>query len=103
MGIKAYKGFNHDMTCRDFQYEEGKTYKTDVAQVCRSGFHACKMPADVFKYYGFNESGFDSKFYEVELDGQIDEAGKDSKVASTEITIKAEKLLVIYYLLSANL
>lgn len=22
--IKAYKGFNKDMTCRDFQYEEGQ-------------------------------------------------------------------------------
>lgn len=22
--IKAYKGFNKDMTCRNFQYEEGK-------------------------------------------------------------------------------
>lgn len=24
--IKTYKGFNKDMTCRDFQYEEGKEY-----------------------------------------------------------------------------
>lgn len=22
--IKSYKGFNKNMTCRDFQYEEGK-------------------------------------------------------------------------------
>ena len=25
--IKAYKGFNKDMTCRDFQYEVGKAYE----------------------------------------------------------------------------
>ena len=25
--MKAYKGFNKDMTCRNFQYEEGKTYE----------------------------------------------------------------------------
>ena len=27
--IKAYKGFNKDMTCRDFRYEEGKEYEED--------------------------------------------------------------------------
>ena len=31
MSIKAYKGFNADMTCRGFQYEEGKEYSTDKA------------------------------------------------------------------------
>ncbi len=27
--MKAYKGFNKDMTCRGFQYEEGKEYEQD--------------------------------------------------------------------------
>lgn len=26
MGIKGYKAFNKDLTCRGFQYEEGKIY-----------------------------------------------------------------------------
>lgn len=47
--MKTYKGFNKDMTCRGFQYEEGKEYKTDEAVCCQSGFHACEMPLDVFK------------------------------------------------------
>lgn len=28
--MKAYKGFNKDMTCRGFQYKEGETYETDT-------------------------------------------------------------------------
>lgn len=27
--MKAYKGFNKDMTCRGFQYKEGESYETD--------------------------------------------------------------------------
>lgn len=34
MSIKSYKGFNPDMTCRNFKYEEGKEYETETAEVC---------------------------------------------------------------------
>lgn len=46
--MKAYKGFRENLTCRDFQYEEGKEYETEVAKSCVSGFHACEHPLDVF-------------------------------------------------------
>ena len=85
MGIKAYKGFNKDMTCRGFQYEEGKDYETDSAKVCDKGFHACEYPLDVFHYYEPSKS----VFHEVELDGDIDKDSNDSKVASTKIHIGA--------------
>ena len=49
--IKSFKGFNKDMTCRGFQYEEGKEYETDKAKACNSGFHACEYPLDVLGYY----------------------------------------------------
>lgn len=48
--IKSYKGFNKDMTCRGFQYEEGKEYKEDKAIACKSGFHGCEYPLDVFNF-----------------------------------------------------
>lgn len=39
------------MTCRGFQYEEGKEYETDKAEACETGFHACEYPLDCFNYY----------------------------------------------------
>jgi len=84
--MKAYKGFNKDMTCRDFQYEEGKEYKTERASVCNEGFHSCKYPLDVFSYY----NPADSEYHEVEVSGEIDEAEDDSKIASTYIKIGAK-------------
>ena len=83
MAIKAYKGFNKDMTCRGFQYEEGKEYETDKAEVCETGFHACEYPLDCFNYYAPSES----VFHEVEQDGEISRKGDDTKLASTKIKI----------------
>ena len=86
MSIKAYKGFNKDMTCRGFQYEEGKEYETEMAKCCESGFHACEYPLDCFYYYSPNKS----VYHEVELDGNTDDdRGDDTKIASTKIKIGA--------------
>ena len=49
--VIAYKGMKSDMTCKGFQYEIGKTYKTDKAELCNCGFHACLNPIDVLEYY----------------------------------------------------
>ena len=34
--MKAYKGFDSDMTCRGFHYEEGKVYKAPTADLCKT-------------------------------------------------------------------
>ena len=81
--IKTYKGFNEDMTCREFQYEEGKEYETDTAIACETGFHACEHPLDCFSYYPPNTS----VYHEVEQDGEISDDTDDSKIASTKIKI----------------
>ena len=88
--MKAYKGFSKDMTCRGFQYEEGKEYEEKKAKCCESGFHACEYPLDCLDYYAPN----DSVYHEVELDGDIDtHNGEDSKVAATKIKIGARLTL----------
>ena len=83
--IKSYKGFNKDMTCRGFQYEEGKEYEEETADACHSGFHACEHPLDCFGYYFPNES----VYHEVEQSGEFDRGEDDFKVASTKIKIGA--------------
>lgn len=66
--IKAFKGFNQDMTCTPtdevkFQYEEGKEYEESGAVACEKGFHACEYPLDALGFYSPNES----VYHEVEI------------------------------------
>ncbi|NVM43010.1 hypothetical protein HWX16_22175, partial [Ochrobactrum intermedium] len=85
--VVAFKGFSADLVCRDFQYEIGKTYThKGKVKACNSGFHACEHPLDVFNYY----APASSRFAMVEMSGDIDRDGNDTKIASAEITIKAE-------------
>jgi hypothetical protein len=84
--ITAFKGFDENWQCRGFQYEIGKTYKHDgEVGACSSGFHSCLNPFDVLNYYDVT-----SKFAIVELNGETSTHNSDSKIASAEITIKAE-------------
>ena len=85
---KAYTVFNVDLTCRDFQYEEGKTYELNgEPKLCEKGFHACLNLIDVFNYYR-GKIGQDIVIYEVELEDVSNERNKyDSKVVAKKITI----------------
>ena len=82
--MKGYKGFNKDMTCLCFQYEQGKTYEAERASLCSTGFHFCEKLVDCFDYY----NKFNSVFHEIEADGDIQTDGKKS--VCTRITIGKE-------------
>ena len=85
--IKSYKAFDKNMQCRGFQYEVGKEYEMEGhIECCKSGFHACEYPWDVFDYYDMLES----RFAEVEQSGTIDIEEDTTKVCSSRIKIKAE-------------
>ena len=83
--MKCYKGFDKGLKCRDFQYEIGKEYEEERAEICDTGFHACENPLDVFGYY----APADSRYCEVELDAN-DQKSDDSKRVGKKISIKAE-------------
>lgn len=84
--IKAYKGFNKDLRCRDYQFEIGKTFEEDEADLCNKGFHACENPMDVFGYY----NPADSRYCEVALDEETDQTEGDSKRCGKKIKIETE-------------
>ena len=88
--IRGFKGFNSDMTCRDFKYDEGKDYEEqgDIS-VCSKGFHFCLHPLDVFGYYPPAHIGM-NKFHEVEGSGEMDVDTDDTKIACSKIHIGAE-------------
>ena len=83
--MKAYKGFNKDMTCRGFQFEEGKTYEEDRAELCKAGFHACENPMNCMGYYNPAES----VYHEVELEDVSPERNGDTKICGKKIKIGA--------------
>ena len=85
--IIAYKGFDKNLKCRDFQYEVGKEYEMDGdIKCCKRGFHACESPLEVFDHYDM----LNSRFAKVEQSGEIDKEENSTKVCSSKIKVKAE-------------
>ena len=83
--MKLYKGFDKNMKCCKFQYEEGKTYThPGTPKLCDEGFHACEVPLDCLKYYAPADG---SIYREVEMEGVTDEHGDDSKRVGKVIKI----------------
>ena len=84
--MRCFKGFDKNLKCRGFQYEVGREYEEDSAELCNSGFHACENPLDVFGYY----PPVDSRYCEVELEDVSEEMSDDSKHCGKRIKIGAE-------------
>ena len=84
--MKCFKGFDKDLKCRDFQYEIGKEYTEEKADICNYGFHVCEFPMDVFGYYHPS----DSRYCEVDLEENDQKSSDDSKRVGKKISVKAE-------------
>lgn len=90
--VTAYKAFDAEFACQGFKYEVGKTYKhSGDVKVCESGFHACLNPWDTLLYKDLIQAdGRLGRFATVFQSGKTESYSKDSKIASAEITIRAE-------------
>ena len=85
--IKGYKGFDKSLQCRGFQYKVGETFEEKgTIKACKSGFHFCENPFNIFDYYPPS----DSRYCNVEGDGKIDTDNSDSKVACSKLHIHTE-------------
>ena len=98
VSVTSLKAFNADLTCRGFQFEIGKTYSIDGKVIaCGRGFHAVD-PATAMHVWDFyplvDDAGRLIRYAEVVQSGtmvrQDDNHGRGTKIASAEITIKAE-------------
>ncbi len=93
--MKGYKVFNPDWTCREFQYEVGKTYELDAdPKCCERGFHFCEKAADCFRYYSFSS---ENKVAEVVAIGKVDTIGNKSCTNKIQVVreIPWQELLTI--------
>lgn len=84
--MKAFKGFNKDLTCRGFQYKVGETYEEENAELCQTGFHVCESPIACLQYY----YPATSVYHEVELEEVSEQKDTDTKRVGKKITIGAE-------------
>lgn len=94
-GIRGYKVFNPDWTCRRFQYKVGETFEEDVVPICcKKGFHFCKKASDCFNYYSFDPN---NKVAEIIALGDIDTNGIKSCTNKIQIVreIPWQELLTI--------
>lgn len=88
--MRAYKGFHKDLSCTmgkgKFCYEPGKWYSEKEARCADTGFHATDNPLGVLSWYSNRED----RYFIVELRGNIDEDGYESRIAAPEIMLVKE-------------
>ena len=80
--MKGYKS-THNMKCRDFLFEVGKTYEIEgKLQICGNGFHFCQQMEYTINYYIPNDKFI---LLEVEALGDIQHEGDKSATSRIKI------------------
>lgn len=86
----VFKGFNKDLTCRDYQFHTDKLNITDEANCRANGFHAAENPLDCLTYYPDMDK---SVYWICTALGDINEDGDDSKISCTKLALIKELTL----------
>ena len=85
-GVRGYKVFKSDWTCRGKQYTcPGKFEENVKLLICSRGIHFCKKAVDCFNYYDFNP---DFHVAEVVAYGRVVE--RDDKCVTDKLEIVRE-------------
>ena len=88
MGVRGYKVFNPDWTCRDKQYSCPGYFEEDCKpELCKKGMHFCKNLEDCFSYYEYTEN---IHVAEVEAVGEVIEEEYGSKYVTNKLIIIRE-------------
>ena len=96
--LTFFKGFDKNMQCLGFQYEENFTYTHDgPVKLSEEGFQACDLPLDTLTYYPLTDG---TQYHQVELGGVSDETDSDSKRVGKTITVGGE--LSLFGLIQAH-
>ena len=88
--METCKGTDKYMKCNGgYQYTLGEKNTDNGAIRCgNKGFHSCEAPMDVLRYFPLRDG---NRYFTAEAGGEIDRSGAgDSKIASSELTLKAE-------------
>lgn len=105
-GLIGFKGFNYDFTCNGFLYKIKEKIKYfGIPKLCVYGFHFCKIPLDVFRFYPpinrdpdyeTDNDKIRNRYGMVEVSGCVIEENEDKKINKTskmvtdELEIKKE-------------
>ena len=65
--IKGYKA-TYNFKCRNQAYVVGKTYTSDILEMCSHGFHYCDKMEDTLEYYNHSDAFI---LLEVEILGEV--------------------------------
>ena len=80
----AYKAFQKNLSCLGFQYKETEWNYTEKAACRKMGFHCAENPLDCLIYYSNPDL---AQYCVVEVAGERQEEGDDSKIACTQLRI----------------
>ena len=87
--MKAYKAFDKDLRCRDFQYEIGSKYKhSGKVEMCNNGFHTCGDILSTSAFYRLDQNK--TRWAEVEIPDDSLYDKKYNKYCSKTIKIVRE-------------